>query len=61
MTVYHVNQACGCDCQEGSAEKPFATINHAAQIALPGDTVVVHTGVYRELVQPRWGGKEAVT
>ena len=57
MTVYHVNQACGCDCQEGSAEKPFATINQAAQVALPGDTVVVHTGVYRELVQPRWGGK----
>lgn len=56
MSVFHVNQQIGCDCNEGSEEKPFATINHAAQLAQPGDSVIVHAGVYRECVKPRWGG-----
>ena len=56
MTIYHVSQQVGCDCNDGSEQKPFATINHAAQLALPGDTVLVHSGTYRECVQPRWGG-----
>lgn len=55
--IYHVAQASGCNHNNGSEAHPFATINHAAQIALPGDTIIVHEGVYRETVQPRFGGK----
>jgi hypothetical protein len=42
----------GSDGADGSEQQPFATINHAAQVAQPGDTVVVHEGVYREWVSP---------
>jgi len=41
---------------DGSAQHPFARINDAAQVAQPGDTVVVHEGVYREWVSPRYSG-----
>ena len=46
----------GSDRADGSAERPLRTINHAAQLARPGDTVIVHAGVYREWVRPRFGG-----
>jgi hypothetical protein len=46
----------GADSADGSAEQPFRTINRAAELAQPGDTVVVHAGEYREWVQPRRGG-----
>ena len=36
--------------------RPFRTINQAAAVAQPGDTVVVHAGEYREWVRPRRGG-----
>lgn len=55
MTVYHVAKT-GCDQNTGTATAPFLTINHAAQIALAGDTVIVHEGTYREAVRPRFGG-----
>lgn len=45
---YHVSQKNGHDWQDGSAEKPFVTISKAAKIAMPGDTITVHEGVYRE-------------
>jgi hypothetical protein len=38
------------DDNPGTAEKPFATINKAAQTAGAGDTVTVKAGVYREYV-----------
>ena len=41
---------------DGSESRPFRTINRAAALARPGDTVVVHGGEYREWVQPRRGG-----
>lgn len=53
---YHVSVT-GSDSGSGSAESPFRTINHAAQIALPGDTVTVHAGTYREWVNPLNGGE----
>jgi Right handed beta helix region/Protein of unknown function (DUF1565) len=46
----------GSDRADGSAERPLRTINQAAQLAQPGDTVVVHAGEYREWVRPRYGG-----
>ena len=53
---YHVMPT-GADHQPGTVEKPLRTINAAAQLALPGDTVTVHTGVYREWVNPLNGGE----
>ena len=51
---YHVKPT-GSDAACGDAEHPFATISKAAQMASPGDTVIVHEGVYREQVDPRHG------
>ncbi|WP_229119449.1 right-handed parallel beta-helix repeat-containing protein [Enemella evansiae] len=55
MTELHVSPN-GSDAADGSESTPFRTINHAAQIARAGDTVVVHAGEYREWVKPRRGG-----
>ena len=38
----------GSDRAEGSADQPLRTINRAAAIAQPGDTVIVHGGEDRE-------------
>jgi len=54
-SVLHVAVAGTADAN-GSAERPFRTINQAAAVAQPGDTVVVHAGEYREWVKPRRGG-----
>lgn len=56
MTEYHVAKT-GSDVNPGTAQQPFLTINHAAQIAEAGDTVVVHEGTYREWVKPYRGGR----
>jgi len=53
--IYHVSKL-GSDQNDGSPQNPFRTINHAAQIAQPGDTVQVHSGTYREWVDPKFGG-----
>jgi len=44
------------DQNEGSAEAPFKTINKAAQVLMPGERVIIKTGVYREKVMPQRGG-----
>ena len=36
---------------------PLRTIQRAADLAQPGDTVTVHAGVYRERVNPPRGGE----
>jgi len=46
----------GSDHADGSENRPFRTINRAAALAQPGDTVIVHGGEYREWVQPQRGG-----
>lgn len=53
---YHVSID-GNDAANGSVEKPLRTINRAAQLALPGDTVTVHQGTYREWIDPLNGGE----
>jgi len=54
---YHVSIT-GNDQAKGTAGEPFRTIQRAASLALPGDTVIVHAGVYREWVNPAHGGTE---
>lgn len=51
----HVSRA-GRPGASGAEDDPLASIQAAAELAQPGDTVVVHEGVYRELVVPVRGG-----
>jgi hypothetical protein len=53
---YHVSVT-GNDTNDGSVVKPFRTINFAAQLAQPGDVVTVHSGIYREWINPARGGE----
>jgi len=46
----------GDNSNEGSASTPFRTISFAAQLAQPGDIITVHTGTYREWINPARGG-----
>ena len=46
----------GSDSASGSQASPFLTINKAASIAQPGDTVTVQAGTYREWIKPPRGG-----
>jgi len=55
-TEYHVSVT-GNNADEGSASEPFRTINHAAQVARPGDVILVHAGTYREWINPLYGGE----
>jgi len=40
----------------GTEDAPFRTIQHAADLAQPGDIITVHEGIYRERVNPPRGG-----
>jgi hypothetical protein len=53
---YHVSVT-GSDKNDGSAQKPFKTINYAAQLAQAGDVITVHAGTYREWINPARGGE----
>lgn len=52
---YHVSVN-GNDANDGSPAKPFKTIMAAANMAMPGDIITVHAGVYREQITPPRGG-----
>ena len=56
--TYYVDQRNpgASDNNDGSETKPFLTINKAARVVRAGEKVVVKSGVYRELIQPRFGG-----
>ncbi|MCQ2528737.1 MAG: DUF1565 domain-containing protein [Saccharofermentans sp.] len=54
--IYHVSALTGKDYNEGTQQSPFKTISHAAKLAMPGDTVIVHEGEYREWVSPENSG-----
>lgn len=56
--IYHVS-ASAAPGGDGSESRPFAAIQQAADLALPGDTVLVQPGVYREWVDPKNGGTPA--
>ena len=51
----HVSKT-GNDSAAGTRDKPYLTIDKAAQAAQPGETVIVHSGTYREWVKPARGG-----
>ena len=52
---YHVSLT-GSNANDGSIAAPLRTINEAARRAMPGDTVTVHEGTYRECIVPPRGG-----
>lgn len=52
---YHVSVK-GNNKNSGTVDKPFRTINFAAQLAQPGDIITVHEGIYREQIVPLRGG-----
>lgn len=56
MRYYVNNQATINGC--GDEAHPFKTISEAANLALPGDEVLVYPGIYRENVNPKHAGTE---
>lgn len=52
---YHISIT-GNNTNDGSFNNPFKTIANAAKLAQPGDTITVHGGIYRERVNPLYGG-----
>ncbi len=55
-TEFHVATN-GNDAGVGCGPDPFRTIQHAADVAQPGDSITVHAGVYRERVSPPRSGE----
>jgi len=57
--TYYVaqNSPVASDSNDGSAFTPFKTLEKAAKIATAGDTVIVHEGVYREVLKPANNGE----
>ncbi|MHB8902848.1 MAG: right-handed parallel beta-helix repeat-containing protein [Thermoguttaceae bacterium] len=56
--TYHVarNGANASDDNPGTPDWPWKTIGKAADALRPGDTVLIHAGIYREHVRPARGG-----
>ena len=52
---YHVSVK-GKDTNNGCENMPLRTIGKAAEYAYPGDVITVHTGTYREWINPPRGG-----
>ena len=59
-TSFHV-AIIGNDANPGTRSAPFRTIQHAADLARPGDIITVHAGTYRERVSPVRGGTSDTT
>ncbi len=57
--TYHASQnhPRASDDNPGTEALPFRTISRAALLLKPGERVLIHAGVYRELVRPRSGGE----
>lgn len=53
----HVSKK-GSDGNAGTGSMPFLTISKAAEVAIPGDQIIVHAGTYREWVKPLRGGTD---
>lgn len=61
--TWMVDQAAAgaADTNPGTEDKPFKTVQHAADAAKPGDTVFVMAGKYDERVKVKAGGTEGHT
>lgn len=55
-TYYVAQSANASDNNDGSIDRPFATIKKASSVAQAGDTVIVREGKYRETVKPENDG-----
>jgi len=55
QTEYYVAPG-GSDQNPGTISEPFATIQHFADMAYPGDTCYIRSGTYRETVTPSRSG-----
>ncbi len=53
---FHVAKT-GNNANAGFMASPFLTISKAVEFAMPGDTITVHAGIYREWVNPIRGGE----
>lgn len=53
--IYYVDCKSGKE-GTGTKEEPFRTISQAAEIARAGDEIIVADGIYREYVDPKFGG-----
>jgi hypothetical protein len=53
---FHVTKS-GNNTNTGTFQSPFLTISRAVEAAMPGDTITVHAGIYRECVNPVRGGE----
>ncbi len=54
-TTYYVATT-GSDSNPGTLAAPFATLQHAAGVAVAGDTVLVRQGIYNALLTPTHSG-----
>ncbi|SEF16103.1 carbohydrate-binding protein [Streptomyces sp. Ag109_O5-10] len=49
----------GSDRNPGTAHRPFRTVQECASAALPGDTCVIASGIYRESIRPARSGTDS--
>ena len=56
--TFHVaqNHPRANDDNPGTEDRPWTTLNKAAQTLQPGERVIIHEGTYREWVKPARGG-----
>ena len=55
LSAYYVSPG-GSDAGPGTSSAPFRTIQEAANVAQPGDAVLIHAGIYHETVRPPRSG-----
>lgn len=55
---YHVDSGRGDDSHSGTPTTPFRTIGRASQAAEPGDSVIIHSGMYHEQIIGGRSGRE---
>ncbi len=55
--TYHVDVNRGNDTSQGTEEEPFRTIRQASRVLRPGDTALIHEGVYHEQIMEGRSGE----
>lgn len=56
--VFHVSVNRGNDTFPGTESQPFRSIRHASRLVEPGDTVVIHEGLYHEQIMEGASGRQ---